>query len=219
MVNMTAIILAGGRSSRMGCNKALLPLAGVPVIQKLIPEFEQITDKLIVVAAKEHVYDSLGYPIVSDLFPGAGPLAGLHAGLISSLTAWNFVVACDMPFATKGVFHVLAEIAMKEEQDQNDSDKVQAIIPILDGRAQPLLAAYHRSVLPSLELSLLHNELAMNRWTESLRVRYIPGEVLSKVTGISQALLSFNMNRPEDYEQACQLLKEWGEGKQNKEIY
>ena len=94
----TGIILAGGKSSRMGTNKALLTIDGKTVIERIVNQLEQIVDEIIVVTNPFHDYEFLQLPMVEDKWKGMGPLAGIEAGLNASTTERNLIVACDMPF-------------------------------------------------------------------------------------------------------------------------
>ncbi|MCT2195837.1 molybdenum cofactor guanylyltransferase [Paenibacillus sp. p3-SID1389] len=215
-MNTTAIILAGGRSSRMGSDKALLELGGLTVLERLIRELETVASRIVIAGGTKAVYERFGKEVVTDRYPGAGPLAGLHAGLESSTTRWNLAVACDTPFANRGLFRALLERAEAAEETAARVDRAsgmaadapggfaaaEAILARTEGRAHPLLAAYRRSVLPGLEARLRAGRLKMTDWTETLCTEYIEGEALANASGLPLEWCTFNMNKPEDYEQA-----------------
>ncbi|MEF2968231.1 molybdenum cofactor guanylyltransferase [Paenibacillus sp. M1] len=215
MFDITAIVLAGGRSSRMGRNKALLPLNGVPVIERLIREMESVAGEVIIAGGGQpEAYRYLEKNVIGDLFPETGPMAGLHAGLTEAKTAWSLAVACDMPFAGQAVFAQLAERALKAEQDgwngteAGPGKRFEAVIPTVEGRRQPLLAAYRRSVLPGLENELREGNFKLTRWAEGLRAEIVDGAVLAGAAGVREEDLPFNMNRPEDYRRAQEWLEQ-----------
>nr|WP_281269497.1 molybdenum cofactor guanylyltransferase [Fontibacillus phaseoli] len=207
-------MLAGGRSSRMGQNKALLPVGGVPVIERLIRELEEVAAEILIAGGSQpEAYNHLGKDVISDVFPGLGPLAGLHAGLQAASTSWSLTVACDMPFANRDVFQWLAERALLAEEGQKRDtvsgeagSALEAVIPIVQGQVQPLLASYRRSVLPGLERELQAGNLKLTRWTEALRAEYVNGFALAAAAGMPQERIPFNMNRPGDYRQALDWL-------------
>ncbi|MNI22680.1 putative molybdenum cofactor guanylyltransferase [compost metagenome] len=201
-MELSAIILAGGRSSRMGQNKAMLPLAGVPVIERLMGQLKQVVNHIVIAGGNNDTYNHLGAEVVQDVFPDQGPLSGLHAGLTACSTAWNLVVACDMPFADQKVFQQLAEIAAVTESAEN---KIEAIVANMQGRIHPLLGAYRRSVLPGLSSELINGNLKMTKWVESLRVEYVDESILCASTGLTPEMLQFNMNKPDDYLYAKKL--------------
>ncbi|MOA18196.1 molybdopterin-guanine dinucleotide biosynthesis protein MobA [compost metagenome] len=126
----------------------------------------------------------------------------MHAGLTACSTAWNLVVACDMPFADQKVFQQLAEIAAVTESAEN---KIEAIVANMQGRIHPLLGAYRRSVLPGLSSELINGNLKMTKWVESLRVEYVDESILCASTGLTPEMLQFNMNKPDDYLYAKKL--------------
>src|SRR5688572_20417127 len=95
--DLCAVLLAGGQSRRMGRNKALIPLDGCPIITRLACEAGQLTDQIIISANDIPVYESLGLPIVPDVYQGQGPLAGLHAAMTYSERPLLLALACDLP--------------------------------------------------------------------------------------------------------------------------
>ncbi|MFR9710849.1 molybdenum cofactor guanylyltransferase [Paenibacillus sp. MB22_1] len=220
-MNTTAIILAGGRSSRMGSDKALLELGGLTVLERLIRELETVASRIVIAGGTKAVYERFGKEVVTDRYPGAGPLAGLHAGLESSTTRWNLAVACDTPFANRGLFRALLERAEAAEETAARVDRAsdlaagasggfaptEAILARTPERAHPLLAAYRRSVLPGLEARLREGRLKMTAWTETLCTEYIEGEALANASGLPLEWCTFNMNKPEDYELARSWLE------------
>lgn len=207
LMEISAIILAGGKSSRMGTDKALLPLEGIPVIEGIISELEGVAPgiRILIAAGNKESYRYLGKDIVSDQFPSAGPLAGLHAGLSVSHTVWNLAVACDMPFANTGMFLALAKKAIEMESGPQG---IEAVVPKIGGQIQPLLAAYRCSVLPGLEHELQEGRLKMTMWSGSLRTEYVDEAVLAQAAGLPIELLGFNMNQPGDYEKAQKLYRD-----------
>lgn len=196
-MEISAMVLAGGRSSRMGTNKAMLPLGGISVIERLIIQLQEVANHIVITGGAFETFRHLGIENVPDIFPGKGPLSGIHAGLTACHSPWCLVVACDMPFVNQKVFQRLYEWCIHVE-----SDKYQAIVPIVEGRVQPLLAAYHQSVLPSLTNALMSEQLKMTQWIDGLSTQYVDGLTLSAEVGLTPELLQFNMNKPNDYEYA-----------------
>ncbi len=200
----------------MGSNKALLPLGGVPVIERLIRELEMVAERVIIAGGSQpEAYSYLGKEVLCDAFPGSGPLAGLHAGLTAAETPWSLAVACDMPFASREVFEWLAKHARQAEESvarNAQGEGIEAIIPVVQGRVQPLLAAYRRNVLSGLEQELQSGNLKLTRWTENLRAEYADGAAMAAAAGLPQERIPFNMNRPDDYRQALGWLGHSGKG-------
>lgn len=190
----------------MGRNKALLPVGGVPVIERLARELEGVAGRILIAGGgQSEAYRHLGLETIHDEFPDSGPLAGLHAGLSAAGTPWVLAVACDMPFVSSAAFRWLADRTRLIEAAGTDSGRnagIEAVIPSADGRIQPLLAAYRSSVLPGLERELRSGNLKMTRWVESLKADYVDGAELAEAAGLPPEWLPFNMNRPGDVERA-----------------
>ncbi|QDY86444.1 molybdenum cofactor guanylyltransferase [Paenibacillus polymyxa] len=230
MVEVTGIIVAGGRSSRMGQDKALLQLGGVTVLERIAAVLGKVAGRVIVVTQDAQQYRGLGLETTTDLYPGLGPLSGIHAGLSASKTEWGIVVACDMPFVQPEILHALLahatnwtaaqEIASEQKHAQREQvpfyenelfpqstqPELQAVIVSVDGRIHPLLGVYHRSVLPSAEQCLRSGSLRLIDWLNSLNVHY---EKAGEWPGASMDMWKqavFNMNYPQDYQL---IVKQW----------
>lgn len=197
-LSRTGIILAGGQSSRMGQNKALMMIDGVPVIERIAIELEKITDELLIVTNTFHTYDYLNIPMVEDEQKGKGPLAGIQAGLKASQSEKNLIVACDMPFISSS----LGEFLLQELENY------QAIIPKLAGHMHPLFGAYRKDALQAVSQSLEKNELRIMSLLQNLRVRYISEDILSRKGITVRDTAVFNMNDRLEYEKALKLDRE-----------
>lgn len=193
MKEWTGIILAGGLSSRMGSNKALLPLDGSIVLEHVASAIAPAVSRVIVAAGPNvDAYQALGYTCVEDGYPGKGPLAGLHAALEASETEWNLVCACDLPLIQPSFFTTLQRLAA--------SDKThRAIVPRLEGRVHPLVGIYHIDVLPSLEQCLIEDQLRVTRWLDEVGCRYVEAEDLARAGVQDAAAQLINMNTMQDY--------------------
>lgn len=190
-----AIILSGGKSSRMGENKALLPFNEKTNIERIKDELSSIFDEIILVTNEPEAYEFLKIKTVSDVYPRMGPLAGLHAGLLASDYEENIVVACDMPFASAEVAGVLVK----------ELKHYDAVIPVIDGRQHPLFAAYQKKLVPNIEACLKEEQRRMVQLLENLSVRYLDEKELQIFCEGNLERIFFNMNHPNEYETA----KEW----------
>jgi molybdopterin-guanine dinucleotide biosynthesis protein A len=158
-------VLVGGRSSRMGRDKALLPLNGLPLAEKIARQIEIFAQSVSLIGDPEQ-YGQLGRRVIPDHFPGCGPLAGIHAALLDSSQDWNLIAACDMPSIEIGLIGALLTL------DRSDAD---CVLPLdADGRRQPLLALYHRRCLPAIEAALNSGDYKVLRALVPVRIREIP---------------------------------------------
>lgn len=192
-----AIILSGGKSSRMGTNKALLKFDEKTNIERIKDELKHVFDDIILVTNDPETYQFLKIKTVSDHFPGSGPLAGIHAGLEASDYEENFVIACDMPF-------VSAELAANLVKALKHHD---AVVPVSEGRQHPLFAAYQKRVSHKAKASIEQGNLRMQHLLGQLDVRFLADEELRLYCERSLELVLFNMNLPEEYEEA----KKWAD--------
>ncbi len=185
-----AIILAGGQSRRMGRDKALLRLApdGPRLIEMILAAVAPLVGPIVISTNRPDDYRWLKLPMVADNFPGAGPLAGLEAGLSATQAAYNLLMACDMPFVKASLLGYLLGLT-----DQKDA----AIVPLnRQDRPEPLCAVYHRDCLPAIRQHLNAGEFKMSGWWEGLAVRLIP---ITEWEKYDPDLVSFrNLNTPED---------------------
>lgn len=138
----TALILAGGDSRRMGRDKTRIEFDGQPLLQRVIGQMKVLFPQVLVSVRQARV--GIDVPQICDEIPGAGPLAGLCAGLGHAETPWVFAVAADMPFLNPGLIGQLAK-------KRNSS---QAVVPVVKGYPQPLTAFYARSALPVIQAVL-----------------------------------------------------------------
>lgn len=136
----SAVILAGGDSRRMGRDKALLPLAGKPLIARIADRLKELFDDVIIGANRVEDYRFLGLEIVPDREPGQGPLMGIASCLERTVEDLAFVTACDVPEIELGFIHKLIGLAQGYDM---------ALPVIGDRRYEPLFAVYRKSVVPA----------------------------------------------------------------------
>lgn len=185
--DMTGIILAGGKNSRMGTNKAFLEINGSQLIDKTINIYREIFSEIIIVTN-----DPLSYikftdaAIVTDIYKGKGPLGGIYTGLFYSKNDHAFISACDMPFLNKDFIIYLTEHA----------DKFDIVVPQLSEGFQPLHAIYSQNCLSHIKKMLLADKLKITGFYKEVRLLSIPEE---KIKPFNQdGRLFLNINTPED---------------------
>lgn len=196
-----AIILSGGKSSRMGTNKALLKINEKTNIERISDRLKPLFDDIILVTNDLEQYEFLGLKIVSDQFPGMGPLAGVHAGLKASEYETNFIVACDMPF-------VSGELAQALVDKSSDYD---AVIPVINGKQQPLFAVFQKRAAIEVEQCIKQERLRMKHLLDRLNVLYVTEKDLETNSSHDLERVFFNMNHPNEYEEALKWAEDWQE--------
>ncbi|HEY6541030.1 MAG TPA: molybdenum cofactor guanylyltransferase [Ktedonobacteraceae bacterium] len=186
------IILAGGRSQRMGTNKALLPLPGQPsktFLSRLTSTLAPLCAEVLVVARDPAQFAGVALPatrLIFDEKPGGGPLMGLYSGLNAMQSPSALVVAVDMPFVQPALLAFL--LAHYQENT--------LLVPVVEGVPQVLLAIYPRSILPLIESLLQQGKRAPRALLEVAPVRYIEEVQLREVDPQLRSFVGFNT--PED---------------------
>ncbi|KAB2333142.1 molybdenum cofactor guanylyltransferase [Cytobacillus depressus] len=191
----TGIIIAGGKSSRMGTNKALLKIGGKTVVEKIVSELKGTVSEIIIVTNSYEDYRFLGLPMVCDQWQDMGPLAGIHAGLNASSTEKNLVVACDMPFISAQLGGVLLDFL----------DENQAAVPIITGQLHPLFATYRKDALDEVTQSLQKQELRIRQFLNNIKTKFVTENDLQDLKFIFHEKHLFNMNHPEEFEKAKKI--------------
>jgi molybdopterin-guanine dinucleotide biosynthesis protein A len=175
-------VLAGGRSSRMGRDKALLPYRGGALVESVARAVAQAAGSVALVGGAAS-YEGLGFPLVADLYPGEGPLGGILSALASGFAAWNLIVACDMP--------ELSAKLLEELLDAAERSDAEALLPCgPSGMLEPLCAAYHRSSYGALDAAFARGIRKVTAAFGGLRVIEWP---------VPERLSLQNVNTPEDW--------------------
>jgi molybdenum cofactor guanylyltransferase len=161
--SLTGIILAGGKSTRMGTNKALLPIRGRPMIESTAATMRKVFQQVCIIADEGDSYRFLGLPVFPDLLRGCGPLGGIHAGLARSSPRGIFALACDTPFISTDLIRFL--LSRRGGQ--------AATVARHAGRIHPLCGIYEQRALPVIEESLRAGMFAVHELLDSLKGSYI----------------------------------------------
>ncbi len=163
-VNITAIVLAGGKSKRMdGRDKSMLPVNGVPMIQHIVTRLEKHFREIII-GGDEKKYSFLGHKVVPDESPDSGPLMGVYSCLTKSVTELNFITACDIPEISIEFIEKMIEI----------SEGADIVMPVNEsGEYEPLYAIYRRTVLPAAGKLLAEGRLKLSDLAGKVETRYI----------------------------------------------
>jgi molybdopterin-guanine dinucleotide biosynthesis protein A len=138
---ITGIILSGGKSIRMGENKAFIQIEGVPIVKRICDLFTELFQEVIIVTNQKHLFSNFDSKIYSDLIPGKGALGGLYTGIFFSSFQHSFCVACDMPFIKKSLVQYLIE----------HIDEADVIVPRTKDGLQPLHAIYSKNCIDPMK--------------------------------------------------------------------
>lgn len=198
---MTAIILAGGKSSRLGRSKALQVLDGKSLIQRVIERVDALSAQIVIVTASgEPVPCSSAVPVktVPDICDGRGPLVGLYSGLMASACQRAVAVGCDMPFLSVGLLEYMSLM----------SSAFDVVVPRIEDKVEPLCAVYSRNCLPAIWELLEREELRINRLFSMVEVRYVEEDEIDRFD--PQHLSFFNVNSRADLDRARDLAAEKG---------
>lgn len=183
---VSGIILAGGKSSRYGSNKALVKVNGARLIERAVAAMKTVFEQVILVTNTPDDYAFLELPMVQDLIKGLGPIGGIYTGLETISEKAGFFVACDMPFLQEGLLRHMVDV-------RQDFD---AVIPRMDWMIEPLHALYTKNCLQVIKASIEAHEYQIVKCLQQLRVRYVEG---GELLAFDPKLLSFfNINEPKD---------------------
>ena len=206
---VTGIVLAGGRSRRMGNDKAFTQLAGRTLLEWVLEALEPVTETRLVVTRSLSGYDGVGVPVVHDRLKARGPLTGLHAGLEAAQTDLCLVVACDMPLVRPDLLALLARVIGPFDAAVPYVGELGVPPPTTyttarEAGLQPLLAAYRRKALPSLEKLLRVGSMPTSALVSVVRARIVAPEEWHAVD--PDGMSFFNVNTPEDLMEAARRL-------------
>ena len=189
IVGVTGFILAGGASSRMGCNKALLEIDGTPIITRIYRTMASLFHEVVIVTNSPSDYDFLPCRKVTDIYPYYGSIAGLHSALTHSSTPHSFVTACDLPFLNQGVIRHLCSI---REEDYD------AVVPLTDCGLEPLHAVYSSVCKDIFANAIQRNELKIVDILGRMNIRQVSCDEFKSVGELNSSFL--NVNTPEEYD-------------------
>ena len=196
MADAAAVILVGGKSSRMGRAKALLPFDNEPLIAHVVRRLKSWFPEIIVVAAPDQELPELSAVLVRDEIAYQGPVSGIYHGLKAATKDVCFVTSCDAPFLNfELIDHLLEQIS-----------EYDVVVPFWQERFQPLHAIYRTSVVPLLKEQLERRELRPIFLYDKVRTRKIQEAEIRRLD--PEGLSFLNMNSPADYDAALQLWRE-----------
>lgn len=183
IMQITAIILAGGKSIRMGTDKALLEMEQTTLLEKVIRLCETFTTQILI-SSDNPEHEKFGYKIIHDEIKNCGPLGGIYTCLKHSETDWNFVISVDSPFVEQDfVSFFISEIA--------DFD---AIVPIHKNGKEPLIALFQKGCVKTIHENIMSGDNKMHNLLEKINTKFVD----SQKWVAKYPTLFRNLNRPED---------------------
>ena len=195
-IEVTGVLLAGGKSRRMGEDKRYLMVGEQTLLERSLGVLRLMFHEVLVVIAQDSIPLDINARVVRDLVPDCGSLGGIYTGLTQATTPYIFAVACDMPFLNRAVI----------TQFTNRRDTSDIVMARLATRLHPMHALYGKGCLPAMEQMIVARQLKIQELVShaSLRVQYVTeADLLS----IDPSWRSFhNVNTSEDLEAACSLL-------------
>lgn len=197
-MKITAIVLAGGKSLRLGRNKALEPFLGKSLVEHVVDRLRPLAVQLLIVTSGEQALPSLDKTeALNDVYPGEGPLGGIYTGLLAARYSHSIVVGCDMPFINTKLFRFMVELA----------PEFDAVVPRLSPvKVEPLHAVYAKSCLDKIKIQFGKKQLGIHTLLSTLHIRYIEREECLR---FDPGLKSFfNINNQADLDRALALADE-----------
>ena len=193
---VSGFVTAGGRSSRMGTDKAWLELGGRTMIERVIAALKPVTASVAVIASSPE-YERLGLPVYADTNTGIGPLEAIRTALRNARAPRVLLVGCDLPFVTPELFSFLLSI----EGDY------QAIVPVSrDERLEPLCAVYSADALESVTRLIESGGRKVSLLFKQARTRLVPFDDMGHLAG--SELFFENINTREQYLRAVEIFRE-----------
>ena len=189
LTDVSGVILAGGRSSRYGVNKAFVKVGGVSLIERVAGVLRSVFEETVIVTNNPEDYAFLNMPMYRDIIPGLGPLGGIFTGLQMITGEAGFFVACDMPFLNPDLIRYLSGI-------KNGTIRFDVVIPRIAWKLEALHALYGKRCVPFAEKLLHSGNYQIIQLFPNVSVRHVEAE---EIMGFDPELKSFfNINRPQE---------------------
>jgi len=184
--DITGIILAGGKSTRMGVSKALIQVEGTPIIRRIQTLFERLFNETIIVTNQKESFLDLGAKVYDDLIPDRGVLGGLYTGLFFSSFRFSFCVACDMPFLNESLVKYLVQ----------KIEGYDVIVPRTEDGLQPLHAIYSKDCLKAMSKLLGERKYKIVDFYPMVRVKIVEEADFLSLDPMRESFI--NVNTPEE---------------------
>jgi molybdenum cofactor guanylyltransferase len=191
---ITGVILAGGQNTRFPIQKGFIRIKGIPIIERDLALMRTLFRDVLISTNMPEEYFYLGVPLVGDMLPSRGPMAGIYTSLINSRDPSIFVSACDMPFLDARVIRLVCE----KYNEQSHRGHIDAVVPVFDSEPQPLLGVYCNTVLPALEEGIRNDKVSLRQFLKEIRVYFVDETDVRLVDPEGKSFV--NINTVDDYE-------------------
>lgn len=196
-MDATGIILAGGKSKRMKLNKAFVTLNDQPIIEIIMDKFIRYFAETIIISNDPELYQGYGIKVYQDVYPGLGPVSGIHAGLTYAQTEGVFVAACDIPF----IKMELVDYMLKR------LDKYQTVAVNIDGYPQATAAVYRKDCRDIFTRCIQEDKLKAGWIFRELNTLILEPEDLAWAGNVKE--IFYNINNEADLEYARELARRY----------
>ncbi|KAA3648360.1 MAG: molybdenum cofactor guanylyltransferase [Chloroflexi bacterium] len=196
-MELSIVLQAGGKSSRMGQDKGLLDFGGVSLAQFILEQVDGLGAETIIISNQPEAYQQFGLPVYPDVYPDIGALGGLYSAIYHAKFEYCLLLACDMPFVSRPLVEHLISLAP-------DYD---AVIPRLEPKefAEPFRAVYKKSCLKPIEGAIKSGQRRVISFFDEVDIRFVDQPEIESID--PQGRSFFNINTPEDLEHARSMLK------------
>jgi len=198
-LEISCIILAGGKSLRLGHDKILESVGSTSLLEQVVSRIDPLVNEIIIVTAEERHFAKLeGHPKlkkVSDILPGKGSLGGIYTGLVTSNSFYNLVIAADMPFLNRPLLQYIIEV----------SDGFDFILPRINSFFEPLHAVYSKNCTEPIVSIINQGHKVIIELFDFVKVRYVEAGEIDRFD--PEHLSFFNINTKEDLELARKIAR------------
>lgn len=184
--DITGVILVGGKSRRMGRDKAFLEVSGGPLFERVLEIHRERFHRIVLVGDRRERFAGYGLPVLEDIFPGSA-LGGLYTGLYHARTEYVFISPCDLPFPNRDVLDHLCSLRKGFD----------GVVPTTHRGFEPLFALYATTCLEPMRRLLESGNYCVYDFYPQVRIRYVPGEELAPLDKEGTSFL--NINTPEEF--------------------
>jgi molybdopterin-guanine dinucleotide biosynthesis protein A len=183
---MTGVILSGGKSVRMGQNKAFIKIEGIPIINRIYILFKELFEEVMIVTDRKELFTNFDSNIFPDLLPNMGALGGLYTGIFYSTYHYSFCVACDMPFIKKSLVQYLIENIRNED----------VIVPRTTDGLQPLHAVYSKNCLGPIKRVIDQGKYKIIDFYDLVKVKILEQKDFASLDPLRESFI--NVNTPKE---------------------